>query len=118
MRRAQARVRSERLLADARAPNDLDMLAHRQPALHCDAPQPKFRPTINPVIPDFKEQHAAMETRLTRSAKRPATQPEPFFLRTSLIPSRKDRVVQVNIIKRKGWKEERRKEEEEEKNDS
>lgn len=63
---------------------------------HCHFDRPRFQPKIHHRTPDFKRLHNKLEREQRHRRRRPTTAPEPFFLRTELIPSRKKKIQKVN----------------------
>ena len=101
-RRICIRVRSQEMLASAEMPRNMQMKGEgtarvqkgqKRKGHSFVAQECTFHPKINPDVPDHDRQYSKFQQQL--AAKREAKQttaPEPFLLRTSLIPSRIEQI--------------------------
>ena len=90
-------VRSQDLLASSKMPQNMQTksVARKEDDYAFVTPEHTFHPKINHEIPDYCSQHSKLQQQLSARKKlRVTTTPQPFHLRTSLIPSRIEQIKQ------------------------
>ncbi|CAH1792580.1 unnamed protein product [Owenia fusiformis] len=107
-RKIRVKMRAEEMLRASKLPPNMEarskeitvgklrkkLYAERAKKAHMTT-EHKFRPKINPDIPDFEEQHRRMQYDIAyQKQQKEATVCKPFKLRTSQIPSKKDKIYE------------------------
>lgn len=107
-RRIRIKMRAEQLLASSKLPGSMQVkgreytvgslrrehLEKRQNSAFITQ-EHRFHPKVNNKVPDYDQEYLDFQMQLARAKRmKQTTTAKPFYLRTQLIPSRKEQVVQ------------------------
>jgi len=95
-RRIKMQMRSEQLMASSKLPGSMQLRMPRHQK-RSQVPQPEypFQPNINNTVPDYDQAYYDFQQKLAvKKRSKPTTAPEPFFLHTESIPSRKQVIAE------------------------
>ena len=107
-RRIRIKMRAEQLLASSKLPGSMQVKGREYTVgslrrEHLEKKQNsafmtqehRFHPTVNSKVPDYDQEYLDFQMQLARAKRmKQTTTAQPFYLRTQLIPSRKEQVVQ------------------------
>ena len=96
-RKIRIQMRAEELMSQSKLPGTMQERRQASKSHHqmskSDQTAIQFQPDINGSVPNFTQSHVSLQKKLRHSKdKQHATVQEPFFLRTELIPSKKDKI--------------------------